>query len=127
VVTSPKKDMAAAAREAADCIAAGGGLYFRSVKHYPTKLNVGDRIWYVEDGYLRGYASIVRINYEPATCATTGRVYEPTCKIWADATTWTWIKPIRFAGFRGYRYFDRREHKIKEVGGWLDPKPKENA
>jgi hypothetical protein len=132
IVTTPKGEMKNAAREAEDCKRAGGGEYFRRfpVERAPEILP-GDRVYYVEDGYIRGFAPIKRILATAAgvRCDTTGRHWPPGYYVFMDATTWKWIRPIPMKGFQGFRYktfasFPQlQDHNLEIVGGWLDPKP----
>ena len=120
IVTTPKSEIETAAREAAAVVAAGGGYYYRTVAREPRKLNYGDRLFYVEDGFIRGFALVERILVdEPFTCRVTGKTRHGY-QIVMNAKTWHWIEPIPMVGFQGVRYFDQR---VKVVGGWLDPKP----
>ena len=132
IITTPKREMANAAREAADCIADGGGEYFRQFRYgsSPTKLKLDQRVWYVEDGYLRGFCTTIRVEHKPVwtTCQTTGRSWAPGLYVIMDATSWRWIKPIRMRGFQGFRYLQALTPTIggcavEIVGGWRDPKP----
>jgi len=138
IVTTPKSEMANAAREAADVLAAGGGEYFRRFAFHaaPSRLNAGDRVWYVEDGYLRGFAVVSRIEHRTVgeMCVTTGRNWPQGVYVFMDATSWRWITPVPMRGFQGYRYaqWDRTGCLIrtddgyqgfKFLGGWRDPRP----
>jgi hypothetical protein len=55
------------------------------------------------------------------------------------ADSWRWIRPIRLAGFQGFRYahyryggqdtrewlvLEGKDYFMAEVGGWLDPRPR---
>lgn len=141
IVTSSKSRMKDAAAEAADCIAAGGGAYFRRF-HARPPVEPGDRVYYVEDGYVRGFAVVDRVEHQPEgmRCETTGQFWQYGWYVFMGATTWKWIKPIPMKGFQNFRKADkhmtRREYiddghghpadprGIAEiVGGWLDPKP----
>jgi len=140
VVTTPKREMANAAREAEDCKRAGGGEYFRRlpVIHAPLVLP-GDRVYYVEDGAIRGFAVVKRVHATASgeCCDTTGRQWPPGVYVFMDATTWHWIRPIPMKGFQGTRYArERRQedgtrcvwngtgwHRAEILGGWLDTKP----
>ena len=144
IVTTPRGEMANAAQEAADCITAGGGEYFRRLpsRQVPSLLAPGDRCYYVEDGYVRGFAVISRVvarsGYE--RCETTGRTWPPGLYIYMDARSWRWIKPIPMKGFQGFRYaalllyvpdpadavadiIMQTKPVVYERGGWLDPRP----
>ena len=129
IVTTPKREMATAAREAEDCKRDGGGEYFR---RFPLtrapRILPGDRVYYVEDGYVRGFAvaiSCIHAVTGLVVCETTGRRWPAAFFVFMDATTWRWIRPIPMKGFRGFRYAGRKWRRLRvvEVGGWLDPKP----
>ena len=136
IVTTPKSEMAHAAQEAADCIAAGGGEYFRhfSDGYWGPKIRAGERVWYVEDGYVRGFCVVSRVLRRGAgeVCATTGRVWPNGLYVYMDAASWQWVKPIAMRGFQGYRYVHPRSvgewlaaqiHQAEVVGGWRDQRP----
>lgn len=120
IVTTPKTQMEEAKQEAHDCIRNLGGHYFRRFNHKPSDLTIGDKIFYVEDGYIRGFASIVKMESGENQCETTGKFWAQGWYVFLDSTTWQWIKPIPMKGFQGWRYF-KDEYVI--IGGWLDPKP----
>ena len=126
IITTPKCEMKNAKLEAEKCIKDGGGIYFRrfSTKDYPKKVKVGDKVFYVEDGHIRGFAVINNIVNSQVNvfCSTTGKKYFPGFYIEMDAKSWQWIEPIRMDGFQRFRYVKERfEYKV--VGSWLDPKP----
>lgn len=132
VVTTPYHESENSASEARQCIEDGGGFYFRRVPFIPKGAGVGSRLFYVERGFITGYAVVCEIanlrHGEEPTCATTGRTWPPGFYLIADATTWKWIHPILMRGFQGVR----RLHPgcgfgIVEVGGWKDPRPKTPA
>jgi hypothetical protein len=144
IVTTPKSEMANAAREAADCIAAGGGEYFRRFhpRQAPT-IGDGDRVYYVEDGFIRGFALVTQAEERaPMCCDTTGARWPAGFYIFMDAASWQWIRPIKVKGFRGFRYAGSalgttakrdailmgdpalRWVDVLVVGGWLDPRPR---
>jgi hypothetical protein len=138
IVTTPKSEMKNSAREASDAIAAGGGEYFRRfpIKHYPKLLTVGDRVYYVEDGYIRGFAVVSDIRNILSTirCDTTGKPWRPGVYVFMQADSWQWVHPIIMRGFQGFRYAGRPSEStmslsdkivvpVKIVGGWKDEKP----
>lgn len=82
------------------------------------------RIYYVEDGFIRGFGTVSMIVDSPMTCDTTGRYWGQGIHAIFPANSWTWIKPIPMKGFQGYRYM-AVDQKIEVVGGWLDPRPQE--
>lgn len=127
LVTTPKGQMENAAKEAENVKKDGGGQYFRYIgRNKPNNIQVGDKIFYVEDGYIRGFCTIQSFTRSPErTCSTTGIRWQVGWYIFMDATTWWWIKPIKHKGFQGWRYLNdiyREQSKIV-VGSWLDPKP----
>jgi len=130
IVTTPKsRMMKEAAQEAADCIAAGGGEYFRRFHRKPPVRPL-DRVYYVEDGYVRGFAQVSRVEEfdHGFVCATTNRWFSRGWYVFMHATSWKWIKPIPMTGFQGYRlaHYDV-QHRFLDVvilGSWLDDKPK---
>lgn len=136
IITTPKNRMAEAAREAEEIRAAGGGYYYRDY-NWPNipKVNVGDRVYYVEDGYIRGFClvdHVTEFSYEGVRTRI-NRVY-------MDAMTWKWIKPIPVWPYRIRSFMYAKNFKlhlvwwklpryltrdsVKIVGGWLDPRPK---
>ena len=121
VVTTPKNKMGIAAEEARQCIEAGSGFYFRTFRNKPRQLGVRSRIFYVEDGYVRGFGVVSEIVDGNMTCGTTGHDWGYGYHAIMEADSWKWIRPISMKGFQGWRYFDAP--RIQIVGGWLDPKP----
>lgn len=124
IVTTPKSQMKNAATEAEKCKQEGKGWYFRVFKHRPEHLEIDSKIFYVEDGYIRGFAPVYAITHEQGTqCTTTNKQWGPGTVVWMKADQWKWITPIPMKGFQNWRYFD--SSNVEVVGGWLDPKPDE--
>ena len=123
IVTTPKKEMIAAAEEARNLIKHGSGIYFRRLSSKPLHIDTGSKVFYVEDGYIRGFAVIC--NYEERSdgrCSDLGEYYKPGFFIEMWVKSWKWIKPIPMKGFQGYRYFTPPED-MEIVGDWKDSKP----
>ncbi len=116
--------MEKASQEAANCIEDGGGFYFRRFRSQPCQIEPGEKVWYVEDGYIRGYAVVSETKYlVKMQCDTTGKWWPQGFYVFMDAKSWTWIKPIAQKGFQGYRRADYiLNYEI--VGDWKAPKPK---
>jgi len=124
VVTTPLSERANAAREAAALITAGGGQYFRALHAKPARLTEGDRIFYVEAGYVRGYGVVAAVHFGGDRCGITERWWDGAVSVWFDARSWTWIRPLPMQGFQGFRYATRDLLDLVEVvGGWLDTMP----
>lgn len=121
IVTTPKKKSHIAAEEARRCIEAGSGFYFRTFRNKPKDLKVGTKIFYVEDGYIRGFGTVSEIIDGQMECGTTGHDWGDGYHAVMPADSWKWIKPIRMQGFQGWRYFEAKGIRI--IGDWLDKKP----
>jgi hypothetical protein len=124
VVTTPRSEMANAAREAQTCIERGEGFYFRLIRNIPRGLVAGSKVFYAEDGFVRGFAIATQIGGSPAgwRCEVTCRQYPPGNYVLMDAASWKWIRPIPMKGFMGWRYFTG---PFEVVGDWLQPRPQE--
>ena len=62
IVTTPKSEMSSAEQEAKECLRNGSGFYFRKLNKKPKDILIGEsRIYYVEDGYIRGSCIIIGI------------------------------------------------------------------
>jgi len=124
VVTTPKSESENSKQEAAKCINNDGGYYFRRLPTRPKNIDVGSKIFYVEDGYIRGFGVISNIEEktEDMKCTTTGTKWRPGIYVTIPANSWQWIKPIPMKGFQGWRYLDENM-EFTVVGGWKDRKP----
>lgn len=114
------------AKEARETIEAGGeSWYFRNLVRRPKHFHEGGRVFYVEDGWARGYAHCFALTEDPAgkVCATTGREFGPGVYACMDALTWCWIAPIAMQGCQGWRYWRVPEERVAVVGHWRDEKP----
>ncbi len=117
LVTTPISQSADAAREAEKIKRWGGGYYLRSLgRNRPRKSHSGNRCFYVDRGFIRGFAIIEKFRIH--TDDPTRPIYEAVM----DARSWVWIKPIERKGFQGFRYVEGME--FEPVGNWLDPMPK---
>lgn len=123
IVTTPKSEMQRAAEEAASIKKDNGGFYFRRFRSRPCMIEPGNKIWYVEDGYLRGYCVVKEIKHLiKMQCDTTGKWWPQGFYAFMDATTWQWIKPIPYKGFQGYRRADSILN-YETIGDWKTLKP----
>ena len=125
IVTTPKSQMGIASREAETCKRSGGGIYFRRFAKKPKDCEVGEKIYYVEDGYLRGFAVVSewvqgRYDFDAYGNQIGYTRHDNGWNALMNANSWKWIKPIPMKGFQGWKYF---ETDLPEVGDWLDPKP----
>lgn len=122
IVTTPKSEIKNAESEAKMCIENGGGYYFRKLSSKPKNIVAGEsKIYYVEDGYIRGRATIIGIDDKSIqNCELTNKEWHGIL-VWMTASSWEWIEPIEMKGFQGWRYFDN--NGVKVVGTWKDKKP----
>ena len=92
IVTTPKNKIGIAEEEARQCIQAGQGFYFRTFRNKPKNLGIGSRIFYVEDGYIRGFGTVSEIRNGSMRCGTTGHDWGEGSHAIMQANTWKWIK-----------------------------------
>ena len=121
IVTTPKSESEKAKLEADFAKKNENSYYFRSFKKLPKDIDVGSKVFYVDNGEITGFCVISEINKEKKKCDVTGREFEGFI-VKMPANSWKWIRPIRHKGFQGFRYFDFEEYKI--IGDWKDEKPK---
>lgn len=101
LVTTPKSAHDLAAKEAEFVANNPDAYWFRTIKGKPN-VNVGDRVYYVDNGQITGYGIIFDIEYGEMDCEATGRVYHGT-----HLKQRKWIplqKAVPFKGFQGFRY-----------------------
>lgn len=109
VVTTPKSEVETSKQEAKD-IKKTDGYWFRVFK-FKLKVDPGDRIYFVENGLIRGYGVIFDIQqlFEPAKCDTTGRCWGKQGDWIIKYNRWTWLTtPLRCKGFQGIRYIKNK-------------------
>jgi hypothetical protein len=124
IVTTPKSASADAAQEAENVKKSGGGSYYRRLGTLPKDLQSGDKVFYVEDGFVRGYAVVHSVLKDTAfTCSTTNKTWPRGNYVVMPAVSWKWINPIEMRGFQSWRYAKFKPGDITVVGNWLDPKP----
>lgn len=131
VVTTPKSQIATAALEAEQAKALDGierSFYFRNLgAHGGANLGKGSRVYYVEDGYLRGFGTVESdedvLFRDWNACDTTGRHFGKGWYVYIPADSWKWITPIPYKGFQGWRYAPDEWRQLEVIGDWLDPKP----
>jgi hypothetical protein len=122
IVTTPKSEIETSAQEAAECLENGGGYYFRKLgRNCPKELEIGSKVYYVEDGYIRGFGVVASVVNEEHICGCTDRNWGEGWYAIIPACSWMWIRPIKMTGFQGFRYFD--DSKVEIVGDWKDKKP----
>lgn len=123
LVTTLKSLSNESASEAAKCIREGGGYYFRALSSKPKDAGVGSKVFFVENGYIRGYA-VISAFYDKCerVCEETGKSWKGKCFVVMPVSSWHWIKPIPHKGFQGFRYF-KDSNDLQVIGNWTDPMP----
>ena len=119
IVTTPYRDSNTAIKEAEHALANPGTYYFRTLNRPPRDLAPGDKVYYVERGYIRGYAIVEAIVRRELTCQVTGRDVNGW-QIMMPADSWQWIFPVRKRGFRHWQYYD---YEHPSIGDWRQPRP----
>lgn len=123
IVTTPLHKRAAAAEEGWHGVEGGDdAFYFRTFRTLPPGLEVGSLVFYVEAGYIRGFARVKKIVEGTMECATTGKPYHGFHAI-MPVNTWYWIRPIAMRGFQGWRYMALDAEAIHAVGSYKSARP----
>lgn len=116
LVTTPKSEIETSRKEG-KVVEREGGYWFRTFRFRP-KVGKGNRIFFVENGLIRGYGIVFGIHQ------TKGRkLCDLTKRAWGKAgdwvvaySDWHWLKnPIEFKGFQGIRYVNRMPGLEKEI------------
>jgi hypothetical protein len=128
VVTTPIKYKDVAAQEAKDCLACGGGFYFKTFFFKPKRLELGSRVYYIDDGAIRGFGILSYEYTGRLQCETSGNVWgdNESYNAIIPAHTWHWVKPVVMRGFQGFRYMKQARDTVEIIGDWQKPKPQIN-
>jgi len=112
LVTTPKSEIDNSRREG-EAVEADGGYWFRTFRFKP-KVEPSDRIYFVENGQIRGYGIIFKVEQMTGglkngfQCETTGRMWGNEGDWIIAYKDWHWLKnQVSFKGFQGIRYIDR--------------------
>jgi len=112
LVTTPKSAHKLAAEEAKFVGGNPDAYWFRTLRGKPN-VQIGDKVYYVDNGEIRGYGIVFDIESGEMECEATGKIYRGTH---LKQREWRWLKhPIPFRGFQGFRYVNR----ILELRGVL--------
>lgn len=110
VVTVPKREMANISKEDAFVQKNKGAVQFWSMARRPTKLEVGDRVYFVENGFVRYYHEVIGFAKDQK-CQVTGRVWKG-CSVMLRCPETKLTKPIPMKGFQGFRYINRVQEAV---------------
>lgn len=104
VVTVPMDEISNVRNEDAYARSVGGGvIQFWSVSKKPKDLNIGDRVYFVEGGYIRYYHKFLGFDCD-SVCKATGRVW-PGINLVLEYPEVVLENPISMKGFQGFRYY----------------------
>jgi hypothetical protein len=116
IVTTPKSAHQLACEEAKFVEQNPNAYWFRTLRGKPN-VQVGDKVYYVDGGQIRGYGIVFAVDYGKLQCEATNKVYSGTH---LKQRKWVWLKkPIPYRGFQGFRYVDRIPElkRLLSVGG----------
>ena len=108
LVTTPKSEIETSKKEG-DTVEEYGGYWFRTFRYKP-KVENGDKIYFVENGQVKGYGIVFEISQikEGEKCELTERSWGQPNHWVIKYNNWNWIDtPFDFKGFQGIRYIDR--------------------
>lgn len=101
IVTTPKNRSAIAKKEAEYVQQNPDAYWFRTFSTKPD-INVGERVYYVDQGQITGYGIVFEITEESLDCDTTGKNYSG---FQLKQRKWVPLKnPVPFKGFQNFRY-----------------------
>lgn len=108
IITTPKNEIETSDKELEYVKNNNDAYFFRIFKTKPN-VEIGDKVYEVENGYIVGYGIIFDLikdeNGLNEICDTTGRKWEGKCMI--KYKDWNYIEPIQMKGFQGYRYAEK--------------------
>jgi len=115
IVTTPKDQIDNAKKEG-KVIEKDGGYWFRVLTYKP-KVKIGNKIYFVEDGFIKGYGIVFEITQLDSSfkCDITDQFWGKYGSWIIKYNNWIWLKnPIKMKGFQGFRYVERIED-MKEM------------
>ena len=104
IVTTPKTEIQNSIKEGKEC-----SQWFRTF-HFKPKVRTGDKIYFVENGLIKGYGIIFDVYkiHKSEHCITTNREWGRPGDWVVCYKNWAWLKqPVEMKGFQGIRYVDK--------------------
>lgn len=121
VVTIPKSETNNLKKED-EFLQENEGTQFWNLKKNPSNLNIGDRIYFVEEGYITCYQIIDDI-VKDMHCDVTDRDWTGTNLI-LSKEIYNLLNKISYKGFQGFRYInDDLKNKLRQASILDYPKP----
>jgi hypothetical protein len=94
------------------------GFFFRTFAKKPISLEIGCRIFELEDNFIIGFFEVSEIKNGKMLCGTTGTIWNGWHAI-LKTVSWKWIRPIPMRAFQGWRYFPEQFiTNIKIIADW---------
>jgi len=104
VVTTPKSEHETAKEEAEAVTSDPNSFWFRTIRGRPN-VKVGDRVYYVDEGMIRGYGIVFDVEVGDMWDGAHERLWKGTH---LKQRKWVWLKkPVPFRGFQGFRYVEK--------------------
>jgi hypothetical protein len=82
-------------------------VQFWKVSTRPKNLDVGDRVYFVEAGYITCWHTFIGLTYDPV-CEVTNRVW-PGLNLLLQCPPTVLKTPVHMPGFQGFQYIERLE------------------
>lgn len=108
LVTTPKSKRMIAIEEAKK-VNDEGGYWFRTF-HFQPQASIGDKIFFVDNGMIRGYGIIFNCSQieDAIECTTTGIQWGKIGDWVVKYSNWNWLTlQVKWKGFQGIRYVER--------------------
>ena len=119
LVTTPKSKHKLAEEEAKFVEKNPDAYWFRTIRGKPN-VQIGDKVYYVDNGEIRGYGIVFDIESGEMECEATGRIYHGTH---LKQRKWVWLKTtIPFRGFQGFRYVKDELQKLLDLAEKISTK-----
>jgi hypothetical protein len=110
IVTVPKKEFKNIAKEDEFINKSGpeNCTQFWSIGRKPSNLKLHDRVYFVEDGWIKYWHEFLGFTKDPH-CEVTSRTW-PGLNLILKCPETILTNPIPQKGFQGFRYFQRRDN-----------------
>jgi hypothetical protein len=126
LVTTPKEEIDNAKKEGEEVqedIDKGQNAFWFRVFHYRPKVEIGDKIYFVESSMITGYGVIFNIEqiFDPesqSVCDTTDRVWGKEGDWQVQYRDWHWLKEkVPHKGFQNIRYIAKNPELAAKLSG----------
>lgn len=81
-------------------------ICFWKIGRIPKKLNKGDRVYFIHNGYIVNYNEFIGVDYD-IHCDVTGRYWDGLCLVMKIPSVPV-NPPVPMRGFRGFQYLEKR-------------------